>query len=410
MPMPAVRTLALALTLVLVTSFAAPSGARALFASGFIYTVDGSGNATVTDCDDMCPTTLDIPGILDGHAVTSIHSHAFDSSSLIIVTIPDSVTSIGDTAFYNNAITTLTIGNSVVSIGDFALYGNRLTTLTIPNSVETIGYQSFYDNKLETLTIGTSVTSIGFEAFALNSLTSVTFLGNAPTAGTDVFRINTSLTQVTVNPTTTGWGLTWSGISVQPTATLSFTKPADVTIGVEPISLVATTSNTDSSTVTFTVDEGSNAVCSVSGSTVTITAVGTCSITASRSATTNFLAATSVSQSFAVTVPADLRATAEIMPTVTGRAKVGKRLTAVKGTWTGYPTPTYSYQWYACTSVVSVVTEAVPGTCAVIKKATQSTFKLRAKQKRKYVTVLVTGASTRTAATTWLSRTTAKVQ
>ncbi|MEI7605070.1 MAG: leucine-rich repeat domain-containing protein [Chloroflexota bacterium] len=383
--MPAVRTLALALTLVLVTSFAAPSGARALFASGFIYTVDGSGNATVTDCDDMCPTTLEIPGILDGHAVTSIHSNAFDSSSLIIVTIPDSVTSIGYNAFYNNAITTLTIGNSVVSIGDFALYGNRLTTLTIPNSVETIGYQSFYDNKLETLTIGTSVTSIGFEAFALNSLTSVTFLGNAPTAGTDVFRINTSLTQVTVNPTTTGWGLTWSGISVQPTATLSFTKPADVTIGVEPISLVATTSNTDSSTVTFTVDEGSNA-------------------------TTNFLAATSVSQSFAVTVPADARATAEIMPTVTGRAKVGKRLTAVKGTWTGYPTPTYSYQWYACTSVVSVVTEAVPGTCAVIKKATQSTFKLRAKQKRKYVTVLVTGASTRTAATTWLSRTTAKVQ
>jgi hypothetical protein len=117
-----------------------------------------------------------------------------------------------------------------------------------------------------------------------------------------------------------------------------------------------------------------------------------------------------VSQSFAVTVPADLRATAEIMPTVTGRAKVGKRLTAVKGTWTGYPTPTYSYQWYACTSVVSVVTEAVPGTCAVIKKATQSTLKLKSKQKKKYVTVLVTGASTRTAATTWLSRTTAKVK
>lgn len=35
-----------------------------------------------------------------------------------------------------------------------------------------------------------------------------------------------------------------------------------------------------------------------------------------------------------------------VLPSVTGDAEVGKTLTALPGTWTGSPTPIYSYQWF----------------------------------------------------------------
>jgi len=106
----------------------------------------------------------------------------------------------------------------------------------------------------------------------------------------------------------------------------------------------------------------------------------------------------------------DARATATVKPTVTGTSTVGRTLTAAKGTWTGYPTPTFTYQWYACTTAVSAARTTVPSTCKKITGATRSTFKLTSAQRGKYVAVLVKGTSLRTTATTWLSKTTAKVR
>ena len=279
--MPAKRILSAALALLLAVSFAAPSGARALSADGFEYTVS-DGVATVTGCTSTCPTTLVIPATLGGYSVTTI----------------------GNSAFRDNALTTVTIGSSVTSIGDYAFYNNALTTVTIGSSVTSIGGYAFYNNLLTTVTIGNSVTTIGNYAFHTNALTSVTFLGNAPTAGTDVFTSNSGLTSVTRSHTATGWGSTWSGVAV---------------------------------------------------------------------------------------VIADARATATVKPKVTGTAKVAKTLTAA-GTWTGYPTPALTYKWYACTKAVSAARETVPPKkCKKIKGATRITFKLKSKQRGKYVAVLVTG-------------------
>ena len=189
--MAAKRIVPAVLALWLVVSFAVPSGARALSAGGFEYTVTG-GVATVTGCTGACPTTLVIPATLDGYSVTSIGDYAFDSNALTSVTIPNSVTSIGDYAFDSNA----------------------LTSVTIPNSVTSIGTGAFYNNALTSVTIGSSVTSIGDAAFENNLLTSVTFLGNAPTEGDEVFDGNVGLTFVTRSSTATGWGLTWSGVPV----------------------------------------------------------------------------------------------------------------------------------------------------------------------------------------------------
>jgi hypothetical protein len=246
----------------------------------------------------------------------------FAYNALTAVTIPASVTSIGFAAFFDNDITTLTIGSSVTSIGDSAFAENALTTVTIPNSVTSIEFAAFANNDLTNVTIPNSVTSIGNLAFAYNALTAVTFSGNAPTAGSNVFFDNSGLTSVTRSYTATGWGSTWSDMTV---------------------------------------------------------------------------------------VIADARATAKVKPTAFGTATVGRTLTA-RGTWTGSPSPTLRYQWYVCTKAVTIARSTVPSTCKRITGATRSTYKLTSAQRGKYVSVLVTGTSLRTTATTWLSKTTAKIR
>ncbi len=94
------------------------------------------------------------------------------------------------------------------------------------------------------------------------------------------------------------------------------------------------------------------------------------------------------------------------VPTMSGTAEVGLILTANKGTWAGYLAPTFTYQWYACTQQVSSATQTVPGTCATINGATQTTFTLTSAHKGKYVTVKVTGTSSGTPKTLWLAKTT----
>jgi hypothetical protein len=81
-------------------------------------------------------------------------------------------------------------------------------------------------------------------------------------------------------------------------------------------------------------------------------------------------------------------------PTVGGVLRVGRTLTAAKGTWTATPTATYRYQWYRCTAA-GAATSTVPGTCTLIAGATKSTYKLLAADKTSgYVRVKVTATST----------------
>ena len=81
-------------------------------------------------------------------------------------------------------------------------------------------------------------------------------------------------------------------------------------------------------------------------------------------------------------------------PTVGGVLRVGRTLTAAKGTWTATPTATYRYQWYRC-AATGAAASTVPGTCTLIAGATKSTYKLLAADKTSgYVRVKVTATST----------------
>ena len=103
-----------------------------------------------------------------------------------------------------------------------------------------------------------------------------------------------------------------------------------------------------------------------------------------------------------------VKAVAKMRPTITGRAKVGQTLNAKKGTWTGIPTPKYTYQWYVCTQKVARATQSIPRNCKSTGKPT-TTFKPTSAHRGKYITVRVTGQSGLTPSTVWLAISTDKV-
>jgi hypothetical protein len=408
--MPAKRVLAVALTLLLAVSFAAPSGARALSEHGFTYTQSG-GEVTITGCETTCPTTLNIPAVLGGYFVTTIGDFAFNVESLVALTIPSTVTSIGASAFFNNGdLTTVTIGSSVTSIGDYAFAEGALTTVSIPNSVTSIGAYAFEGNLLSTVTIGNSVTTIGAGAFNTNALTTVTIPNSVTTIGASAFYSN-ALTTVTIGNSVTSIGAGAFSTNALTTVTI----PNSVTtIGAQAFYSNALTTVTIGNSVTSIGSFAfhTNALTSVTflgnaptaGTDVFTSNSGLTSVTRSHTAT-----GWGSTWSGVAVVIADARATATVRPTVAGTATVGRTLTA-RGTWAGYPTPTLRYQWYVCTRAVTVARTTVPSTCKRITGATRSTYKLTSAQRGKYVAVLVTGTSLRTTATTWLSKTTAKVR
>ena len=448
---------------------ASPPAARAASDTGFYYEVVGN-TASVTGCVEYpCPTDLEIPATLGAYVVTSVGNYAFAFEELTSVSIPDSVTTIGDGAFAYSSLTFVAIPEFVTTIGVDAFAGNALTSVTIPEFVTTISEDAFFGNALTEVIIPASVMTIGPWAFALNSLSSVTFLGNAPSDGGSVFYGNSDLTSILRSVDATGWGAFWSDLPVETpvetvdefrfriadgvatvigcdgTCPTNLVIPADLdgyvvmhidasafygsalefltlpssitTIGDEAFAWNLLTTVTIPNSVTSI---GSNAFADNLLNTVTFfgnAPVGGRDVFGGNSS----LARVSRYKGTAGwgsrwgglpirILVADLRAFTAVKPRITGTATSGRTLTAAKGTWSGYPSPTFTYRWYACTTVVSAASATVPSTCKKIAGATRSTFKLTSAQRGKYVAVFVTGKSLRTTATSWLSKTTSKVK
>ena len=94
---------------------------------------------------------------------------------------------------------------------------------------------------------------------------------------------------------------------------------------------------------------------------------------------------------------------------VSGTAKVGNTLTAVKGSWTGTATIAYTYKWYRCTVIARTATSAVSPRCSVISGATSSTYKVASADLGKYVRVLVIAKNSKGYAYSLSKSTTVKV-
>jgi len=73
---------------------------------------------------------------------------------------------------------------------------------------------------------------------------------------------------------------------------------------------------------------------------------------------------------------------------ISGSSKVGSKLTASPGTWSGAPKPTYTYTWAACTKS-GAAASSLPRDCTVISKATASSLTLASAQRGKFIRVIV---------------------
>lgn len=104
--------------------------------------------------------------------------------------------------------------------------------------------------------------------------------------------------------------------------------------------------------------------------------------------------ATSKPTAVAVGVPASRKA-----PRISGLARIGGRLSAGKGTWSGAP-QRYRYEWLRC--------NASGGSCVLIKHATHSTYRLTKNDARRRLRVRVTALNA-AGSKTVISRATARV-
>ncbi len=142
----------------------------------WIYTVDGSGKATVGGgvyqlaiFPDMAFGDIAIPSALGGCLVTAIGDCAFSGcDGLTSVTIPDGVEVIEVSAFEGcSGLTSVTMPNSLTTIGEYAFEDcTGLTSVTIPEGVTSIKDSAFCDCiGLVTVTISSTVTNIHSYAF-----------------------------------------------------------------------------------------------------------------------------------------------------------------------------------------------------------------------------------------------------
>jgi hypothetical protein len=364
--------------------------------------------------------------------VVEIATAAFQNANLVAVVVPQFVFRISDMAFQNNAITSLTLGDSVETIGYAAFQNNAISSLTLGANVQTIAPSAFRTNSLTELVIPASVTKIYGGAFKQNNLTSVLFMGNAPAipgtvlSGNEAFAQNPSLTSVVRSQFATGWGSTWANMPVviRGAGAIATVKPSmsgTAAVGKTLTAAAGTWTGYPAPTFTYQWYTCTKAV-TVARSTVPSTCKA---ISNARSRTFKitsahrnkllavFVTGTSLGTaptSWLSTTSVDFRATATVKPSIKGTARVGSTLSASKGTWKGYPAPTFTYQWYACIKVIPAARSTMLATCTAIPDATSSTFRLTAAQRGIYVAVLVTGQGLRTTATTWLTKTTVEVK
>ena len=165
--------------------------------------------------------------------------------------------------------------------------------------------------------------------------------------------------------TTVGQQLTaaagsWTG---SPTPTYSYAWQRCNSSGANCLPISGATSQT------YTLVSGD------AGSTIAVT------VTASNSAGSSRADSTAVGP---VTNPATAPVNT-VAPSVSGTTTVGQQLTAAAGSWTGSPTPTYSYAWQRCNSSGA--------NCLPISGATSQTYTLVSGDAGSTIAVTVTASN-----------------
>ena len=366
--------------------------------------------------------------------VQNIYNSSFDAAKFTSVQIPGTVTSIGIGAFWDSSLTSVVIPASVTTLGYYAFRGNQsLSTVTFagdppgPTDEKTV-----FIDVTATVRVSQWQTSAWtaklseyneqYTNLTLSSGNVYNFYNNGGEGyePTPQWLSESETDFITPNTSATRQGYTFTGWNTQPDRSGRSYLPGISYTNTDDVNLYAQwTAN--SNTVTFDSTGGTEVS---AGSFLTGG-----SMNAPTEPTRNgytfagwALEDTDVTIVFPYSPRAtdqitlyakwtkNVKAKATVKPKVTGTVKVSKTLTARKGTWSGSPTPTYSYQWYACSKQVASARATVPSNCKKISGATKSTLQLAKAQKGQYISVAVIGKSKETTATTWLSKSTGKVK
>ena len=141
-----------------------------VFTSGdYEYVLLEDGTAEITHHYESGDESLEVPGELDGIAVTSIGNRAFSEHfDLTSITLPDSVTNIEDSAFIDcKNLTSITLSDSVTNIGNLVFANcSSLKSITPTDSVTYIGDYAFSScSSLTSITLSEGITYIGSNPF-----------------------------------------------------------------------------------------------------------------------------------------------------------------------------------------------------------------------------------------------------
>ena len=150
--------------------------------------------------------------------------------------------------------------------------------------------------------------------------------------------------------------------------TITFTSTAPTTAKVGTTYAVTATGGPSGNSVTFTIDATTSTVCSIAGSTVTFTTLGTCKIDANQASSANYNAATQAQQSATVTQKGDqtitFTSTAPTAATVGGSTYTAAATGGPSGNAVTFTSATTS----VCTSGGTngaTITFLAAGTCTV---------------------------------------------
>ncbi|MBN9105139.1 MAG: Ig-like domain repeat protein [Propionibacteriaceae bacterium] len=265
--------------------------------------------------------------------------------------------------------------------------GSTTLTATVSATGKTVaGDVEFFEGSTSlgsaTLANGAATKSVPVATAAVHTYT-VKFLGK--TVGSDKFLASTSAA-VTVTAT--------APASKQSTTTSLSASPTSVATGAKTTLTATVTPSAATGNVQFfegTKLLGSGSVSGGKASlAVTVGSAGSHSYTAKFVANDTHNESTSA---VAKVTAISKKFTKAVKPTISGTAKVGKKLTAKVKAWS--PKATFKYQWFAGGKA--------------IKAATKSTYKLTKSQKGKKITVKVTGSATGYVSVSLTSKATAKV-
>jgi hypothetical protein len=225
----------------------ATSGLAVSFASNTAAVCTASGSSVTLASVGLCSITAMQPGDINYNAATAVTKTFNVTANSNVITFPQPA-------------------NTALTAGPVALTATATSNLAV----------SYTSNTTAVCTVsGFSVTLVSAGTCSIT----------ANQAGNGTFASATPVTK------------TFSVL--KGAQTISFIQPADTVLSAGPVTLTAT------ATSGLAVSFGSNtgAVCTASGSSVTLVAVGTCSITANQAGNGTFLAATAVTRTFAVSQP-----------------------------------------------------------------------------------------------------------